>query len=102
MVADPAPGLDVYGPQAFKAGATAPSVIASVIPHSGMSPPLWARKDGMQRTLTRADWDGQGGRVEGSLSGSLCYRPSLMDKPDPGNCKPIEGTFATELARLVE
>ena len=29
-------------------------------------------------------------------------RPSLMDKPDPGNCKPIEGTFATELARLVE
>lgn len=94
--------LQFDGPQAFKAGATAPSVIASVIPHSGMSPPLWAGKDGMQLTLTRAEWDGHAGRVEGSFSGSLCYRATMMDKPDPGNCKPIEGTFATDLARQVE
>lgn len=85
--------------QGFRAGG-APEVIVSLIPHLGIMPPLWAgRDDGDIRvTLDRAEFDGQSGRVEGSFSGTLCYRATLTQNPDPTNCKPIEGRFATDLA----
>lgn len=85
-------------PRGFQAGASPDSAIASLIPHKGISPPLWAGRDDLQVTLTRAEWDGQAGRVEGSFSGALCYRATMMDKPDPANCKPVEGRFASDLA----
>ena len=85
-------------PRGFRAGGAPDSAIVSLIPHKGMSPPLWAGRDDMQLRLAGAEWDGQAGRVEGSFSGTLCHRATMMDKPDPANCKPVEGRFATDLA----
>lgn len=84
--------------QGFRAGSAPDRALVSLIPHKGITPPLWAGRDDMQVTLDRAGFDGQTGRVEGRFSGTLCYRATLMDKPDPANCRPIEGSFATDLA----
>lgn len=88
-----------FAANAFNAGANAIRVNATVIPHGGMMPPHWTAIDDPQVSLVHAEYDGQSGRIEGRFSGSLCYRAELYSAPDPANCKPIEGRFASDLAR---
>lgn len=73
----------------------------TLIPHAGIAPPHWNAQDDLVVTLTRAEYDGQSGRIEGTFSGTLCYRAGMYDPPDPGNCRPIEGRFASDLEREV-
>ena len=103
--ADAAPGqpegrfaleLTFEGQGGFKAGSPPYRPLATLIPHKGIFPPQW-QGDGMQVELTVARFDGQAGRVEGSFSGTLCYRADVAQNPDPSNCKPVEGRFASDL-----
>lgn len=87
-----------FDADAFKPGASATDVNASLIPHKGLMPPHWTAIDGAKATLVHAEFDGKTGRVEGNLTASLCYRAELYGMPDPRNCKPVELRFASDLA----
>ena len=47
-------------------------------------------------TFTVLEQAGTEGHAAGSFSGTLCYAESYGAEADPGNCRPIEGSFDTK------
>ena len=49
----------------------------------------------LEVTFTTLSVDGDEGHAAGSFRGLLCFADGLGAEADPGNCRPIEGTFDT-------
>lgn len=72
---------------------------ATWIVRRGISPPFWTSTNGIELVLTQAHFDGEKGRIEGRFKALLCLREKASLPPDTSNCKPVEGSFATDLEK---
>lgn len=72
---------------------------ATWIVRRGIAPPFWTSTDGIELALTQAHFDGEKGRIEGSFKALLCLREKASLPPDTNNCKPVEGSFVTDLEK---